>query len=185
MKDIIKNALIITLVAIIGSGVLGWVYSFTAPEIQKQKERSLREGIKTIFSNEETFDELKDFGGKELSDGIKVLNVYKVKNKDGSEGYVFHALFPGYGGKIESLIGYEDDVCSGIIILEHAETPGLGAKITTEEFRKQFVNKSLSDPFVPKKDVVAITGATVSSRSVSTAIKRIAEFYREEVKGGR
>lgn len=184
MKDIIKNALIITLVAIIGSGLLGWVYSFTAPEIQKQKQKLLREGIKTIFSEEESFTELEEFKEKKISGSIEILDVYKVKNKDGSEGYVFHSVFPGYGGKIESLIGYEDDVCSGIIILEHVETPGLGAKIVTEEFRKQFVNKPLSDPFVPKEDVVAITGATVSSRSVSTAIKRIGDFYKEVVKGG-
>jgi electron transport complex protein RnfG len=111
------------------------------------------------------------------------LDVYLVNLNDGNRGYVIRCKFSGYGGKIESLIGYEGEKCKGIYVIEHSETPGLGARIVENSFRNQFVDKSLYDPFKVKSDITPITGATISSNAVSNAIKKIGNFYLENLKG--
>ena len=57
--------------------------------------------------------------------------------------------------------------------LEAAETPGLGANLTTEGFMKQFSGMDASSPIAVRKDggnVEAITSATITSRAVCGAI---------------
>ena len=57
--------------------------------------------------------------------------------------------------------------------LEAAETPGLGANLTSEGFMKQFSGMDASSPVAVKKDggaVEAITSATITSRAVCGAI---------------
>ncbi|MGB9612981.1 MAG: FMN-binding protein [Candidatus Margulisiibacteriota bacterium] len=78
----------------------------------------------------------------------------------------------GYAGQIDMMVGVgEDGKVIKVKILNQRETPGLGANIIKEEFLKQFSGKSLKDPIEPKKDIDAITGATISSRAVSIGVK--------------
>jgi len=71
----------------------------------------------------------------------------------------------------------------GLEILNHAETPGLGDKITHDEFKGQFKGKTLesSDWRVKKDggDFDQITGATISPRAVVKAVHQGLQFYRE------
>jgi len=72
---------------------------------------------------------------------------------------------------------------SGIEILSHAETPGLGDKITHEGFKKQFKGQNLkSADWRVKKDggdFDQITGATISPRAVVGAVRKGLEFFGE------
>jgi electron transport complex protein RnfG len=66
-------------------------------------------------------------------------------------------------------------------ILEHQDTPGLGAnaasptyyvdKAAKLTFYGKFAGKPVSDPFVAKEDVAAITASTITSRAVSSVVK--------------
>jgi Na+-translocating ferredoxin:NAD+ oxidoreductase RnfG subunit len=47
-----------------------------------------------------------------------------------------------------------------------------GDEIEDRRFRKQFVNKTLKDPITLGKDIDAITGATISSRSETFAVRK-------------
>jgi len=86
--------------------------------------------------------------------------------------------------KLNRFLVIKDQNCKGVYVLEHSETPGLGSLITSKDFTNQFINKNLKDPFIVKEDVQAITGATISSRAISNAIKIIGEFYIENIYGG-
>ena len=59
------------------------------------------------------------------------------------------------------------------------ETPGLGAKWQVGAAH-QFIGKSTTDDFLVGKDVQAISGATISSRSVAGGIKLVAAI--EEIR---
>ena len=92
----------------------------------------------------------------------------------------------GYGGDIEFLVGVDPTgVITGIVILKHLETPGLGAKIEDEAFRDQFKGKSLADTAVvwdtykEGGSFKHITGATISSRAVTHTTARGLEFFAE------
>jgi electron transport complex protein RnfG len=71
----------------------------------------------------------------------------------------------------------------GVEIVRHGETPGLGAKIATPQFRDQFKGRSLSNTeFKLKKDggdLDQVTGATISPRAIVKAVREGMEFFRE------
>jgi electron transport complex protein RnfG len=72
-------------------------------------------------------------------------------------------------------------------VLQQKETPGLGTKIETPEFREQFYGKNLSEFQLNVKkdggDVDAITAATISSRAFCDAVQRAYDTYQKE--GGK
>jgi electron transport complex protein RnfG len=108
-------------------------------------------------------------------------------------GAAFLAVAPGgYSGPIEILVGVDTaGVVTGVEIVKHAETPGLGSKVKTPVFKDQFVGKSVKDPanWSVMKDggpFKQITGATISSRAVTSAIASGLEFleaHKAEVFG--
>jgi electron transport complex protein RnfG len=103
-------------------------------------------------------------------------NVYKATYNGEIRGWVAKAGGQGYAGNIELLLGLDAGIESitGLFILDQKETPGLGNKIITEQWRKQFINKPTKNRLIVVKDgadalneIDAITGATISSKSVT------------------
>ena len=71
---------------------------------------------------------------------------------------------------------------TGINIMEHEETPGLGANADTDEFKSRLKNKKapleLSSTPGENKDNTfdAITGATKTSNGIKNGVNRAAEI---------
>ncbi len=92
-----------------------------------------------------------------------------------SAGYVFTSSAKGYGGAIGVMIGVDTEgVITGIEILSHAETPGLGANATGEKFKGNFVGKSgvltVDKNSNDGQNIQAITAATITSKAVTSAV---------------
>ena len=110
-------------------------------------------------------------------------------DKEGNTiGYVFTSGAKGYGGTVAVMIGLDTEgVITGIEILSHAETPGLGANATGEAFKSRFNGKS-GQLTVDKnsndgQNIQAITAATITSKAVVSAVNAaLSEF--EAIKGG-
>lgn len=105
--------------------------------------------------------------------------LYRVAKDNQVKGWVIKASGQGYADKVEVLIGVDADLdrITGLFVLEQKETPGLGNKITFPEWRSQFVGKQTDTLLQVIKDdkqgdhtIDAITGATISSRSVTTIV---------------
>jgi electron transport complex protein RnfG len=105
--------------------------------------------------------------------------LYRVAQDNKTAGWVVKADGQGYGDKLELLIGTDADVkkITGLFVLEQKETPGLGNRISEPQWRNQFVGKSTAKPLDVVKDksqgpetIDAITGATISSRSVTNIV---------------
>ena len=116
-------------------------------------------------------------------------SLFKVTRQKTLAGWVIKAGGQGYADKIELLIGVDPKVktLTGLFILDQKETPGLGNKITFPGWRHQFINKKTDQPLVvvkgaPKADntIDAVTGATISSRSVIRIVNRV----MASIKGG-
>jgi electron transport complex protein RnfG len=123
-------------------------------------------------------------------------SVYEAKTGGQLDGWVAKTAGQGYADKIEMLIGFDPmmDKITGIFVLDQKETPGLGNKIVTDEWRSQFVGKSTDQLLMAVKgnakagnEIDAITGATISSKSVTdiinTAVKDLRNPLIEKVKG--
>jgi electron transport complex protein RnfG len=106
----------------------------------------------------------------------KHAEYYKVFRDGALEGYIVQTFGKGYSSYINILVALDRDfTVQKISILHHAETPGLGDDITLPWFKDQFRGKDMGHLEVIKgetKDKIqAITGATISSRAVTNAVR--------------
>ena len=125
----------------------------------------------------------------ELVNGAYVL-------MDGREikGYALPIAGKGFWAPIKGIIGIAPDkkTITGIAFYEQNETPGLGAQITTKDFRVQFINKKLADGDKPirimpagtvlkNNEVHAISGATQTSRRLEKLINEDLVEWRNQL----
>jgi len=94
-------------------------------------------------------------------------------------GYSFVTNARGYGGDISLICAVEaDGVIKDVKILSINETPGLGMRAADESFLSQYEGKkgkiTLSSG---ENGVDAISGATVTSRSITQAVNIALELY--------
>jgi len=91
----------------------------------------------------------------------------------------------GFGGDLKVLVGFDPDgKILGYTLLEHAETPGLGAK-ADKWFQKgekgDIIGKDPKEPLTVSKDggqVDAITASTITSRAFLLAVNNAYNAYK-------
>ncbi len=196
MNKILKLTLILGIIGAISGGALAAVYKVTGPVISAQDAKTLQIGLSEVFPGDYQFERLDE--ELELSDSVVQINdAYIVKFNEEIVGLVLQATSPGSQAPIKLLVGIKKDgTVSGVKILESLETPGLGANASNSDyyvekenkitFLGQFKGKKISDNFVPKEDVIAITGATITSAAVANGVKaagRVAHNYFKEKEG--
>ena len=87
-------------------------------------------------------------------------------------------------------VNLENDKIYKISILNHQETPGLGARITENDFKSNFEDKAFGDYSVVKTppseetEVQAIAGATISSESATRIIEDALDKINSAYGGG-
>jgi len=91
----------------------------------------------------------------------------------------------GYSGDIEIILGIKPDgEISGVRILRHAETPGLGANYADPAMLDEFYKgRRIDDNWKLTKDggqVDAVTGATVTGRAIADAIESGLQNYQRD-----
>ena len=181
MNKITKLAVVLGIIGAIAGGVLAGVYQITAPVIQAQNLKELNKGLLEVFPGDYKFEK---FSGtlKSPAPDVTFNSIYFVKKDGKLVGMIIDATSPGDQAPIEMLVGVNrNGTINGVKILKSLETPGLGANASNPKyyvnkakkitFLGQFKGKKITDPFIPKKDVIALTGATITSTAVSKAVK--------------
>lgn len=195
MRDIYKMILILTLFCIGSAAILAKVYDVTKGPIAEAKAEEVRRAIRAVLPeyNNKADEEFIGFKlGTDKRGRDIIRKVFLGKQGDKLVGRAFIVIAPdGYSGNIEIMMGVDpEEKITGIEIVSHAETPGLGAKIVSEETWPGkgsgpggLVGKSLAGNLKVKKDggeIDQITGATISPRAIVKAVKKGLEFYRKE-----
>ena len=119
--------------------------------------------------------------GKELT-----YIIYQVKDAQGQElGAAVESTTMGFGGDLKVLVGFNPEgQILGYTLLEHAETPGLGAKADLWFQKGQkgdIIGKSPAEPLTVSKDggqVDAITASTITSRAFLKAVNQAYQAYK-------
>lgn len=161
MKENVKRVLVLTIIVLVSSLSL-YAYNLSVESVlEAQEAAELKEEINAIFPDAERYVE---------EDGI----YYIFSDSGDLIGYSFIATGSGYGGDITLLVGVNSDenlTIKGVSVLSHSETPGLGSRITNDDFISQFNNIPLeSIKLRPEGEIDAITGATISSNAVVNAV---------------
>lgn len=158
--------------------VIGAVYYVTAPVAAQKAEMLKQESMRELVPDA---DEFKP---------AEVDNTWTAAIKNGKiAAYIVPSETKGYGGKIKLLVAVSvDGKVLDFSLLEHNETPGLGDNAQKPEFRRQFAGKT-ADALIVVKDpgnkenIQALTGATITSRAVTSGVKAAAEKVAA-LKGG-
>ncbi|MBQ9677233.1 MAG: RnfABCDGE type electron transport complex subunit G [Prevotella sp.] len=186
-SSLTNMVLVLTGVAVIMGGVLAFVNHLTEGPIAEQKTKALADGIKTVMVCDNLVvaktDTVKqnDAKGKELT--YIIYQVQDAQQKD--LGAAVESTTGGFGGDLKVLVGFDPEgKILGYTLLEHAETPGLGAK-ADKWFQKgekgDIIGKSPAEPLTVSKDggkVDAITASTITSRAFLLAINNAYNAYK-------
>ena len=186
-SSLTNMVLVLTGVAVIMGGILAFVNHLTEGPITAQKEKALADGIKTVMACKDLVvaktDEVKqnDDKGKELT-----YTVYEIQDSKGNDlGAEVVSSTLGFGGALKVLVGFDlEGKILGYTLLEHAETPGLGAK-ADKWFQKgqkgDIIGKDPQEPLTVSKDggqVDAITASTITSRAFLLAVNNAYKAYK-------
>ena len=130
MKKLESNignmAIVLTLIAVVAGGLLAWVNNVTAGPIEQINNLAIENGIKSVI-----------LGDRDIE--------FTVEAPVEKDGFVFHAVNDmngnllgtavestdknGFGGNLKVMVGFDPEgVILGYTVLEHSETPGLGAQ---------------------------------------------------------
>ena len=156
---IFKMAFLLMVICAVVSAVLGAVNMVTAPVIADIA------AAKTTAAYNEVLPSAAGYEAVDYSDA-NVTAVAKC-----AEGTVVEVSISGSQSMLALAIGVDNDgVITGVSVIDHGETPGLGAKSTEAEWRAQFVGQS-SGLALDKKggEVAALTGATITSQAIVDA----------------
>ncbi len=182
MRDNIKIIGVLTIVCLVCALFLSLAASMAKDKVTRNESKAIREAIFNIVG------ECKEI--KEVS--IKGTKVYKLfDDKNSLIGYGFLAAGEGYQGKIKimTVVDKNFNKLLGIEIISSQETPGLGAKINEDYFKNQFKSLNIKIPIEytkgeVKKDnqIKAITGATISSKSVVNILNKAIDKLKSLLK---
>lgn len=187
MKELLRFAATLTIVALITSGSLAWVDKITKPRILLQQEKELNTGLFTVLpgTEEGIIEQVVEDGNTIYYKG------YEDKEKIGFIGYAFLALGKGYSSTIRTLVGIDTaGTILGIKILFQQETPGLGTRCeeirsgeTTPWWQMQFIGMPSNTVAVDKDngEIESITGATITSRAIAQSIAKNASDMLENI----
>jgi len=172
-----KNMVLsLTLLALVASACLGFVYEKTKVPIEMSILNKKLDAIKLVtpgFTNDPNAEMFRLPTG----DGDS-LDIYPAKKDSVVIGYAVNTYTKdGFSGNISLMAGFKPDgTIINITVLEQKETPGLGTKMTEPKFKDQFNDKNPAEfSLKVKKDggpVDAITAATISSRAFCDAVER-------------
>ena len=162
---------VLTLISVIAAGALAYVNKMTAGPIEENKARTLAEGINSVLGV--TDAQVQETTVAEDANGNPVV-IYST-----DKGVAVQAIDPnGFGGTLKVLVGFaEEGSIKGYTVLEHAETPGLGAKASfwfQKGEKGDIIGKNPGEKeLTVSKDggeVDAITASTITSRAFLRAV---------------
>lgn len=167
MNQMARFGIVLGVICLLSTLVLAVTYDATKPVIEREIKREEEKAFKAVIPGADSFTE-------KTLDGIEY-----VEARGGGElvGYCIRTVASGYEGPIRLIVGIDPNGrILGLEVLEHSETPGLGAKMkeirpgeTEPYFLRQFKGKDARN-IKAKKNIDAITGATITTRAITNEV---------------
>ncbi len=189
MKENIRLGLILLLITGIAGFLLGSAYEITKGPIADKVLADKQLAMKEILPTADKFDksDVNIAGNEKISEvntGLKGTEI---------AGYAIKVAPKGYAGPVEIMVGISTEgKVTGIKILAHSETPGLGANAPNPKFSDQYKDKPTKEKLevvkiAPSKEnqIQAITGATITSKAVTLGVNDAIDFYNSSLKGDK
>lgn len=171
-KEIIKLALILFVITFAVALVLSVINAVTKDTIAERAADEQNSAMKFVMKEADSFKQVEQSFEK------PVTSIYTAEKGSEKIGYCVLVSPLGFGGNIDIMVGFDnEDKITGVKIISMSETPGLGTRAMEEEFYTQYQDKTAPVNLVKNdktsdSDIVAISGATVTSRAVTDGINK-------------
>ena len=178
-KFILKVAGTLTVISLVVAALLGLVNNVTADKIAEIDAENTRVAMSAVVAEGSEFtDKLEisdDVAAAAAAQGGKLTELYGVKTDGADNGYVMKISASGSQGTIVMMIGVDaNKAITGISVVSHSETSGIGTKVVGNEpnadgvpVLDQFQGMSGAGSLVVGKTITAISGATVSTKGIT------------------
>ncbi len=194
IKKMFKSSAMLTIFVVTGVVLLLITKFITSPAIEQAKITKIKAAFNQVIAADK-YDNLP-FEDKIIIIDERAFNtthpitIYRARKNNQPVALIIKTIAPdGYSGDIKILIAIKkDNTISGVRVLQHRETPGLGDKIEVrkDDWIKKFAGLSLTDDNMNqwrvKKDggkFDQFTGATITPRAVVRAIKNTLIFVQQ------
>ena len=204
VKGIVAAIVAICVITVIMGAALGGVYSVTKDPIEKAQEQAKNDAYAAVLPQATRVMSVEEDGSviEKINPLLSSLGFENVTIDDicvgGDDanntlvGYVVLVTSSeGYGGDIQIAVGMDTDYkITGLSFLTLNETAGLGMEADTDEFKQQFIGKSV-DQFTYTKtgstqdsEVDALSGATITTSAVTNAVNAALRTIQYLTAGG-
>jgi electron transport complex protein RnfG len=161
--------------------------------IEQNRIAKLNALTKALLPDAQRFQPLDADIEVRLPDGSKEkATIFEAFSSDGQRvGWSFNAHGTGFAGPIELVVAVDKDFrkLMGFNVLASSETPGFGDQIKSDYYRRQFINAPADKLMLVKtgsaatvdSQIVAITGATVSSQAVVNIVNTFLTQIKDQM----
>ncbi|ABI56166.1 electron transport complex subunit RsxG [Alkalilimnicola ehrlichii MLHE-1] len=192
LRNILLAAGILGGFAAAGTTLVVVTHEMTAERIAAEREatllRRLQEVLPERLYDNALHEDTVAVPGAALGRPGEALTVYRARRAGEPVAAILTVVAPdGYNGRIRLLMGVKrDGTLTGVRVVQHQETPGLGDLIEADrsDWVRDFEGRSLGDPPVERwtvrrdgGDFDQFTGATVTPRAVVHAVRRGLEWF--------
>ncbi len=177
-------AVVLTVICALSGLTLALVHDVTKEPIEYAMLKNVKEpavmAVISGFDNDPIKDLVKIPIGKDKKGKDAFLMVFPAKKGGKTFAMAFETAAKGYHGDIGVMVGVdaEKNEVTGVSIVSHSETPGLGARITETDFTESFQGKSLENELT-KDDINALSGATLSTNGVVAAVNNARTLFEQ------
>jgi electron transport complex protein RnfG len=184
LRDLIKMVVVLLVICTTSGVVLSYVNEATIAPREYQYIKFVQEpSIKAVLSdydNDPVKERIKLVVGEDEEGKPVELVVFPAKKGGETQAVAYSAAAKGYHDLIEVMVGVDPEgTLTGISIMTHTETPGLGARIVEPEFTDQFAGLDLETTKLSAEGgkVDTLSGATFSTVGVITAVDAALEQF--------
>lgn len=189
-----KNGLVLAAFALVCTALIAFTNKLTRSTIVEQEQAQLLQVLDELLPgdthDEPLFEHCVRLQNPQYLGSRDPLPVFTAVKQGEVQGYAIEAIAPdGYSGAIKLVVGVNaDGTLSGVRVLNHNETPGLGDKIELKKSRwlLDFNGKQLNGADDPRWAVRndggqfdAFTGATITPRAVVGAVRKVLLLVNE------
>lgn len=191
---VFKSGITLAIIAAVCTALVAVTYQLTRERIaenaQAWLEQSLQPALSGLLFDSGVSESRLTIPAPHELPGSSDAIIYRVYSADEPVAALFVvSARDGYAGAIRFLVGIDiEGAVTGVHVLEHRETPGLGDRIESNksDWVNQFDGRSLGNPAADgwkiKRDggeFDQLTGASVTPRAVVKAIRDTLTWFEE------
>lgn len=178
MREIVHLALRLFAFCLAAGLLLAATNALTKGPIAYQADLTAQNARKQVLTEASSFQKLSGGGDPAYP---HLTAVYEGVDKDGVVGYTFSLSPMGFKAVIEMTLGVnKDGAITALSVDSQSETAGLGTKITTDSYLRQYQGAA-ADSATLTEQIDGITGATVTSKAVVSAVGEAVSYAEREL----